>query len=159
MGREVTGSLAGQPWIGHSTNLVGLPTEFLASRDFNDEPMPLRISGVREFNRPLFDMLAEAESLPEAAQAFTLYMNAMFGIDPEQKEEPPPGKPRRFRSSYLKLIRGWGFDSNGAGGRGDEGLGGKPLRPAADLPQAADPAHLQRGLDELCRRENVKPLP
>ena len=112
MGRD----LAQKHWIGHSTNLVGLPTDFLASRDFNDAPASIAISGVREFNRPLFDMLAEAETLAEAAQAFTLYMNAMFGVDPEQKEEPAPGKPRRFRSSYLKLLRGWGFDSNGASG-------------------------------------------
>ena len=40
-------------------------------------------------------------------------MNAMFGIDPEQQDAPQAGAPRRFRSSYLKLIRGWGFDSNG----------------------------------------------
>ncbi|WP_342395128.1 NAD(+)--dinitrogen-reductase ADP-D-ribosyltransferase [Rhodoblastus sp. 17X3] len=103
-------------WIGHSTNLVGLPTEFLASCDYNDAPLPLRISGVREFNRDLFEMLGEAENAAEAAQAFTLYMNAMFGIDPEQKETPAPGRPRRYRSSFLKLIRGWGFDSNGVEG-------------------------------------------
>ncbi len=112
--------MADAAWIGHSTNLVGLPTDLIASCDFNEAPLPLRISGVREFNRPLFDMLAEAESLPEAAQAFTLYMNAMFGIDAEQQEKPPPnirpGAPRRFRSSFLKLIRGWGFDSNGPEG-------------------------------------------
>ncbi|HUO55539.1 MAG TPA: NAD(+)--dinitrogen-reductase ADP-D-ribosyltransferase [Rhodoblastus sp.] len=103
-------------WIGHSTNLVGVPTHFLASCDFNERPAPLKISGVREFNRDLFEMLGEAESLVEAAQAFLLYMNALFGLDPEQWEAPPPGRPRRFRSSFLKLIRGWGFDSNGAEG-------------------------------------------
>lgn len=116
--RETMGEVASTqaPWIGHSTNLVGLSTELIASCDFNEAPLPLAISGVREFNRPLFDMLAEAESLPEAAQGFTLYMNAMFGIDVEQQERNPPGAPRRFRSSFLKLIRGWGFDSNGPEG-------------------------------------------
>jgi NAD+--dinitrogen-reductase ADP-D-ribosyltransferase len=117
--------LAGLHWVGHSTNLVGLPTEFLASCDFNDAPQALTISGVREFNGPLFDMLAQAQTLAEAAQAFTLYMHAMFGIDPEQQEPPAPRQstnsqspsaPRRFRSSFLKLIRGWGFDSNGPEG-------------------------------------------
>ena len=122
MGRDVTAnssaqaSLTAERWIGHSTNLVGLPTDFLASRDFNDHPRPIAISGVREFNPALFDMLGEAESLAEAAGAFTLYMNAMFGIDPEQKEEPAPGRPRRFRSSWLTLLRGWGFNSNGPEG-------------------------------------------
>ncbi len=104
-------------WIGHSTNLVGLSTDFLASCDFNEAAPALRISGVREFNRPLFDMLAEAETLPEAAEAFILYMNAMFGIDPEQREQARRSSaPRRYRSSFLKLIRGWGFDSNGPEG-------------------------------------------
>lgn len=112
MGRE----LAGLRGIGHATNLVGLPTDFLACCDFNDAPLPLKISGVREFNRPLFEMLAEAESLAEAARAFGLYTNAMFGIDAEQKEAAQSGAPRRFRSSYLRLIRGWGFDSNGREG-------------------------------------------
>ena len=78
-------------WIGHSTNLVGLPTEFLASSNYNEAPLPLRISGVREFNRDLFEMLGKAENFAEAAQAFTLYMNAMFGIDPEQKPSPRRG--------------------------------------------------------------------
>jgi NAD+--dinitrogen-reductase ADP-D-ribosyltransferase len=103
-------------WIGHSTNLVGVPTEYLASCDFNEAPLPLRISGLRQFNRQLFEMLAEAENPAEAAQAFTLYMNAMFGIDPEQNPAPSSRGPRRYRSSFLNLIRGWGFDSNGAEG-------------------------------------------
>ncbi len=103
--------------IGHSTNLVGLPTEFLASCDYNEAPLPLKISGVREFNRDLFEMLGEAEHPAEAARAFTLYMNAMFGIDREQQPRPASdGRPRRYRSSFLNLIRGWGFDSNGAEG-------------------------------------------
>ena len=103
-------------WIGHSTNLVGLPTDFLASCAYNDAPLPLRISGAREFNRELFEMLGEAESLTEGAEAFLLYMNAMFGVDAEQKETPPARGPRRYRSSFLKLISGWGFDSNGMEG-------------------------------------------
>ena len=34
--------------VGHSTILVGLPTNFLASCDFNDQPMPIDIAAVRE---------------------------------------------------------------------------------------------------------------
>jgi NAD+---dinitrogen-reductase ADP-D-ribosyltransferase len=99
--------------VGHSTNLVGLPTDLLASCDYNDAPLPLRISGVREFNPELFEMLGEAQSPLEAADAFMLYMNAIFGLDAEQKEKRGP---RRYRSSFLKLISGWGFDSNGMEG-------------------------------------------
>jgi NAD+--dinitrogen-reductase ADP-D-ribosyltransferase len=109
--------------IGHSTNLVGLPTELLASTAYNDHPVPLRISGVREMNKNLMEMLSQAEDLPEAGGAFYSYMMAMFGIDPEQREraavaakEGKAGKVRRYRASFLRLFKGWGYDSNGPEG-------------------------------------------
>ncbi len=100
----------GRHGIGHATNLVGRPTDLLASCDFNDNPAPLCIWGVREMNRSLFDMLAQAGDLAEAGEAFSFYMMAMFGIDPEQQEKG--AKRKRFRSSFLRLIKGWGYDSN-----------------------------------------------
>jgi NAD+--dinitrogen-reductase ADP-D-ribosyltransferase len=104
--------------IGHSTNLVGLPTNFLASCDFNEDPQAVHISGVRELNPQLFEMLGLAKDLEEAGHAFDNYMNAMFGLDPEQrqKERRAAAARRRYRSSYLDLIKGWSFDSNGAEG-------------------------------------------
>ncbi len=101
--------------IGHSTNLLGRPSELLASCAFNDNPAPLAIWGVREMNGSLFDMLGEAGDLAEAGEAFSCYMTAMFGIDPEQRQRAGAGK-RRFRSSFMRLIEGWGFDSNGPEG-------------------------------------------
>ncbi len=101
--------------IGHSINLVGRPTDFLASCAFNDDPAPLQIWGVREMNGSLFQMLEQASDLAEAGEAFACYTMAMFGIDPEQREERGglPGGRRRYRSSFLRLLKGWGFDSNG----------------------------------------------
>lgn len=96
--------------LGHSTNLVGVSTAFLADTAFNDAPQRLTISGVREMNGTLFEMLDQAEGLEEAGQAFNNYMTAMFGIDAEQKERRA-GRAR-FRSSFLRLIKGWGYDSN-----------------------------------------------
>jgi NAD+--dinitrogen-reductase ADP-D-ribosyltransferase len=116
--RESTTS--GQHPLGHSTNVVGVPTELLASCAFNDHPMRLHISGVREMNKNLFEMLAQAPDLPDAGEAFTYYMMAMFGIDPEQREDMIDKRTgatrRRYRSSFLRLIKGWGFDSNGPEG-------------------------------------------
>jgi NAD+--dinitrogen-reductase ADP-D-ribosyltransferase len=107
-----------QRGIGHSTNLVGRPTELLASCAFNDDPAPLHIWGVREMNQSLFEMLGQATNLAESGEAFACYMMAMFGIDPEQLEERPKlaGGRRRYRSSFLRLIKGWGLDSNGPEG-------------------------------------------
>ena len=98
------------PYRVCSTNLVGVPTEWLASVVFNESPVRLRIAGVHEMFAGLFEMLDQAESLAEAAQAFHTYLAAIFGLDAEQRDQP--GEPRRFRSSYLRLLRGWGFDSN-----------------------------------------------
>jgi NAD+--dinitrogen-reductase ADP-D-ribosyltransferase len=102
------------PYIGHSTNLVGLPTPLLGSAVFNDHPQSLHINGVREMNRQFFRvMLGEAEDLEDAGQAFHLYMEAMFGLEPEQQEKRVSRDGvRRFRSSYLRLLKGWGYDNN-----------------------------------------------
>ncbi|WP_245427697.1 NAD(+)--dinitrogen-reductase ADP-D-ribosyltransferase [Pleomorphomonas carboxyditropha] len=102
--------------IGHSTNLVGLSTPFLADVAFNARPVPVHISGVREMNGPLFEMLGLADDLAEAGDAFAAYMMAMFGIDREQREPGSATGRRRYRSSYLRLIKGWGYDSNGPEG-------------------------------------------
>lgn len=97
--------------IGHSTNLVGLSTSLLGSSAFNEDPRELHISGVREMNKQLFEMLGQSDGLMDAGDAFYKYMMAMFGIDPEQQEELK-GERRRYRSSFLRLLKGWGYDSN-----------------------------------------------
>jgi len=106
--------------VGHSTNFVGVPTELLASCAFNDHPMRLHISGVREMNKNLFEMLAQAPDLLDAGEAFNCYMMAMFGIDSEQRDDTvnqgTGATHRRYRSSFLRLIKGWGYDSNGPEG-------------------------------------------
>lgn len=109
---EEIGGAPAQDLIGHSTNLVGLSTQFLADVAFNANPVPTHISGVREMNGGLFEMLDLAADLAEAGEAFQTYMMAMFGIDLEQREQREAPGRRRFRSSYLRLIKGWGYDSN-----------------------------------------------
>lgn len=100
--------------VGHSTNLVGLPTSLLASAAWNAHPSDLHINGVREMNPQFFEMLGRAEDLDDAARAFHLYMQAIFGLEPEQQERQTEKRDsvRRFRSSYLRLLKGWSYDSN-----------------------------------------------
>lgn len=99
---------------GHSTNLVGLPTAFLASAGFNDAAPALHIAGVREANHHLFAMLEASADRTAAAVVFEDYMTVAFGLDPARNQAPATGGPRRYRSSYLRLLRGWAFDANGA---------------------------------------------
>jgi NAD+--dinitrogen-reductase ADP-D-ribosyltransferase len=98
----------------HSTNLVGVPTGLLASATFNAHPLPLKIHGVRETNRALFAMLRDAESMDDAVLAFQIYMRSVFDLDAPNELDAFGRK--RFRSSYLRLLRGWGFDANGKEG-------------------------------------------
>ena len=102
------------PPIGHSTNLIGLPTALLASSAFQDNPLPLSISGVRQTNGALFAMLHDAQSAKDAVDAFQIYMRAVFDL--ESPAERDAGGRKRYRSSYLRLLRGWGFDANGKEG-------------------------------------------
>ena len=98
----------------HATNLVGLPTGLLASPDYNDPPLRLSIHGVRETNAALFRMLGDAAGLADARAAFRAYMNAVFDLDAPNL--PDRLGRKRYRSSYLKVLHGWGFDANGPAG-------------------------------------------
>lgn len=97
---------------GHSTTLVGIPAELLASAEFNEHPPPLHIGGTREANQSLFARLESARGLQEAATCFQDTMDVVFGFEPEQRKAVGRDGRRRFRSSYLRLLKGWAFDSN-----------------------------------------------
>jgi NAD+--dinitrogen-reductase ADP-D-ribosyltransferase len=97
---------------GHSTNLVGVPTGLLASEAFNEFPLSLHISGTREAHRSLFEMLTNAGDVGEAAHIFQDYMTVVFGLE----HAPEAGEKRRYRASYLRLLKDWGFDSNSPAG-------------------------------------------
>jgi NAD+---dinitrogen-reductase ADP-D-ribosyltransferase len=100
----------------HSTNLVGIATGLLASTAFNDYPLPLEINGVREMNRPFFEKLKQAKCAADAGEMFEHYMELLFGLNGGALVGDEGAGKRRFRSSYLRLLQGWGFDSNGAEG-------------------------------------------
>jgi NAD+---dinitrogen-reductase ADP-D-ribosyltransferase len=97
---------------GHSTNLVGVPTGLLASSAFNEYPISLHISGTREAHRSLFERLNTAADAAESSIVFQDYMAVVFGLE----HEPEPGEKRRYRASYLRLLKDWGFDANSPAG-------------------------------------------
>jgi len=97
---------------GHSTNLVGVPTGLLASSAFNEYPIPLHISGTREAHRSLFERLDTVASATEASHVFQDYMTVLFGLE----NKPEPGEKRRYRASYLRLLKDWGYDANSPAG-------------------------------------------
>lgn len=93
-------------------NLVGLPTASLASVAYALSPRQLQITGVREMNAPLFEMLDLAANLTEASEAFSKYMTAIFGLEPQQWRDAPKKNGASFRCSFVRLLLGWEHDSS-----------------------------------------------
>ena len=108
-----------QPHRWYSTNLVGVPTRVLSSTAFNAHPVPLSIAGTRETHPGLFGLLSRSESLNDASEVFVHYLDIAFGLRAPAAHEAAaldPAERRRWRSSWRKLLQGWGMDSNGAAG-------------------------------------------
>jgi NAD+--dinitrogen-reductase ADP-D-ribosyltransferase len=105
------------PRTWYATNLVGIPAWVLASTDFNQHPQALHIVGTREAHSGLFRLLQTSADPPEAAEIFMHYMSLSFGLQPQEASPSSgPSEARRWRSSYIKLLQGWGADSNGPAG-------------------------------------------
>lgn len=101
---------------GHRTTMVGVPAARLGSAGFNDAPAPLRIHGARVEHRALFEGLSETGHPDAAADVFQGYMARTFGLNPDFSGSEGADGRRRFRASYLRLLKGWMFDSNNAEG-------------------------------------------
>jgi NAD+---dinitrogen-reductase ADP-D-ribosyltransferase len=99
----------------YTTNLVGIPASVVGSAAFNAYPQPLHVAGVRESNRGLFSMLERCETADDARAVFEHYMSIVFGLTKREHNataEEGTAERRRWRSSYLKLLQGWGLDAN-----------------------------------------------
>lgn len=113
---NAAGEREADPTRWYSTNLVGIPAPLLASAAFNASPQPLRVAGAREANAGLFALLDRSLDPDEARGMFAHYMSLAFGLRKPQAHTVGPAESRRWRASYLKLLQGWGLDSNGPAG-------------------------------------------
>jgi NAD+--dinitrogen-reductase ADP-D-ribosyltransferase len=108
-----------QPHRWYGTNLVGVPTHLLASTAFNANPVALSIAGTCESHPGLFSLLNDSPDLNLARDMFAHYLLVAFGLRKPNKHELAsldPAEQRRWRSSWRKLLQGWGMDSNGTAG-------------------------------------------
>lgn len=114
----VAPTLPGSATRWDTTNLVGVPAGVLGGTAFNARPAPLHIAGAREAHGGLFELLQRCATAAEARVVFAHYMSMAFGPQrlPRQAGEPPADGPRRWHTSYLRLLQGWGLDANGAAG-------------------------------------------
>ncbi|MBI4828257.1 MAG: NAD(+)--dinitrogen-reductase ADP-D-ribosyltransferase [Nitrospinae bacterium] len=136
------------------TNLINVPTAYFASPAFNLTPAPIHINGVREMNAPLFETL-DRFGEEEAPKVFMEHMRVAFELD----AEPPHGAKRSYRASYLRLLRGWLFDSNRPEGAVMKGwaesrFGLRPLYHAGPIPNINCDAYYRYVTERMNARFN-----
>jgi len=98
-------------------NRCNLPADILGSLTFQRHPTPLKLDGVEELHRTLFDRLAELAAPAERARVFIGHMDATFSLEhPEEAGYNVVSRYGRAKANYLKVLRGWAFDADGREG-------------------------------------------
>ncbi|MDD2700874.1 MAG: NAD(+)--dinitrogen-reductase ADP-D-ribosyltransferase [Sideroxydans sp.] len=98
-------------------NRCNLPADILGGLTFQRAPVALELDGVAQFHRGLFLLLDTLDDAHERALAFIVHMNASFYLDqPEQAGFTDSTLHKRQKADYLRMMRGWSFDSDGVEG-------------------------------------------
>jgi NAD+--dinitrogen-reductase ADP-D-ribosyltransferase len=98
-------------------NHCNLPPIILGSLTFQQHPVALRLDGVEELHRPLFDSLEGLADARQRAERFKRYMRSVFLLDHlDQAGFNPNSRRRRDKADYLRMLRGWLFDADGKEG-------------------------------------------
>lgn len=95
-------------------NLCEVPPWVIASAQFNEVPVQLRLAGVRESSRQLFARLDEVEDPVRRGQIYHDYLEVKFAI--HQWREHTGLAQSCLRNNYIRFLRGWAADSNGIEG-------------------------------------------
>jgi NAD+--dinitrogen-reductase ADP-D-ribosyltransferase len=94
-------------------NRCNLPAAILGSLTFQRHPSPLRIDGVAELHRDLFPALDRVALAADRAHRFMDYMTVHFRLEHLDEAGLDRAAPQhRGKANYLRLLRGWGFDSD-----------------------------------------------
>jgi NAD+--dinitrogen-reductase ADP-D-ribosyltransferase len=101
-----------------SINRCNLPAVILGGLTYQAHPVPLEIDGIRAFHQDLFDVLRPLAHHRERAECFVDYMAVHFCLDDLEEAGLSPGRVRKSRrnANYLRMVRGWSFDSDGREG-------------------------------------------
>jgi NAD+--dinitrogen-reductase ADP-D-ribosyltransferase len=98
-------------------NRCSLPAAILGSLSYQRHPVPLALDGVVELHKELFKHLDEEADPSARAGMFQRHMAAVFSLDqPEEAGYSSTSSRARAKASYLRMLRGWTFDSDGMEG-------------------------------------------
>ena len=96
-------------------NRCNLPAVVLGSLTYQQYPSPLLLDGVAELHRDLFRRLVSA--VPEArAEVFRDYLTVHFRLERPEEIGFTGHRKSRAKANYVRMIRGWSFDSDGREG-------------------------------------------
>lgn len=96
-------------------NRCNLPPVILGSLTFQRFPERLTIDGINPFHADLFSQLAAYDDPQVRAEKFQDYMTVQFRLEHPEDAGGEAGRGRA-KADYLRVLRGWFFDSDGREG-------------------------------------------
>ncbi|WP_337997412.1 NAD(+)--dinitrogen-reductase ADP-D-ribosyltransferase [Oleispirillum naphthae] len=99
-------------WARLPINRCNLPPVVLGGLSFQEDPVDLRLDGVFPFHAELFAMLDSLPDRAARAERFIDYMTVHFCLETPE-EAGATAKRHRTKADYLRMLRGWFFDSDG----------------------------------------------
>ena len=98
-------------------NRCNLPASILGSLTFQHHPARLRIDGVAEIYKDIFERLEKLHNAVVRAKHFMHYMSVQFMLEqPEEMGFMETSRRDRSKATYLRLIRGWFFNPDSVEG-------------------------------------------
>jgi NAD+--dinitrogen-reductase ADP-D-ribosyltransferase len=98
------------PW-SQSWNLCDLPSRYIGSLEFNEQPEAFELQTVHALSKRLIEQLESMPDEDQRTEFFNLYVSKCFHLD-ETHHDHSPGAKRSLRNTYVRYLRGWGVDSN-----------------------------------------------
>lgn len=93
-------------------NRCNLPPQILGGLNFQQYPAELRIDNVHSLHKQLFDLLDKINNKQKRAEQFMDYMVVQFRLQ-KLEEAGLVGNEKRGKADYLRLLRGWLFNTEG----------------------------------------------
>jgi NAD+--dinitrogen-reductase ADP-D-ribosyltransferase len=92
-------------------NRCNLPAVVLGSLTYQQHPMPLLLDGVAELHKDLFRRL-DAVTAEARGDVFRDYMTIHFQLEWLEEMGFTGRRKSRAKANYVRMIRGWSFDSD-----------------------------------------------
>jgi len=97
-------------------NRCNVPAVILGSVTFQRFPSPLQLDGIAELHADLFRRLDALDEHAARAEAFRDYLTVHFCLEELEKAGLDERSKKRANANWMRVLRGWSFDSDGREG-------------------------------------------